>query len=136
MVCPCETPEGAPIGLVKNMTLMTYVSVGVPTRNINTKLKSLMIEELTRDSTPASVFSKTKIFVNGGWVGVCENPEEVINILKQIRRETDNKEIKEISIVRDVSNKEIRIYTDSGRVQRPLFIVENGKLKLKPHHIV
>lgn len=33
---------------------------------------------------------------------------------------------KEISIVRDFQNKEIRFFTDAGRVQRPLFIVEKG----------
>lgn len=28
-------------------------------------------------------------------------------------------------------NKEIRIYTDAGRCMRPLFIVQDNKLKLK-----
>ena len=38
---------------------------------------------------------------------------------------------KEVSIVKDTQSKEIRIYTDARRVQRPLFIVENNKLKIK-----
>jgi DNA-directed RNA polymerase II subunit RPB2 len=38
---------------------------------------------------------------------------------------------KEISIVRDITKKEIKFFTDSGRVQRPLYIVENNKLKLR-----
>jgi len=42
---------------------------------------------------------------------------------------------KEISIVRDIYTKEIKFFTDSGRVQRPLFIVENSKLKIKKLHI-
>ena len=28
MICPAETPEGAAVGLVKNLALMAYVSVG------------------------------------------------------------------------------------------------------------
>jgi DNA-directed RNA polymerase II subunit RPB2 len=28
MVCPAETPEGAACGLVKNLSLMSYISVG------------------------------------------------------------------------------------------------------------
>ena len=30
MLCPAETPEGQACGLVKNLSLMTYVSVGSP----------------------------------------------------------------------------------------------------------
>ena len=36
----------------------------------------------------------------------------------------------EVSLVRDVINREIKIYTDAGRMQRPLFIVENNELKI------
>lgn len=61
MVCPCETPEGAPCGLVKNLTLMAYVSVGEPAPTMLKMLKNrFMIEELSRDSAPSSVFG-TKI---------------------------------------------------------------------------
>jgi DNA-directed RNA polymerase beta subunit len=30
MVCPAETPEGHAVGLVKNLSLMSHISVGVP----------------------------------------------------------------------------------------------------------
>src|SRR4029079_334455 len=30
MVCPAETPEGHTCGLVKNLSLMSYVTVGAP----------------------------------------------------------------------------------------------------------
>ena len=29
-ICPAETPEGGAVGLVKNMALMAYISVGSP----------------------------------------------------------------------------------------------------------
>ena len=38
-------------------------------------------------------------------------------------------------MVRDIRDREIRIYTDAGRVCRPLLIVENQKLALKKKHI-
>lgn len=38
-------------------------------------------------------------------------------------------------MVRDIQEREIRIYTDAGRICRPLLIVENQKLLLKTHHI-
>lgn len=38
-------------------------------------------------------------------------------------------------MVRDIRDKEIRIYTDAGRICRPLLVVENGQLLLKKSHI-
>ena len=38
-------------------------------------------------------------------------------------------------MVRDIRDKEIRIYTDAGRVCRPLLIVEDMKLLLRRSHI-
>ena len=41
----------------------------------------------------------------------------------------------EVSMVRDIRDREIRIFTDAGRVCRPLLIVENQKLLLKKSHV-
>ena len=43
--------------------------------------------------------------------------------------------VSEVSMVRDIRNREIRIYTDAGRICRPLLIVEDQKLLLKKDHI-
>jgi len=40
-----------------------------------------------------------------------------------------------VSMVRDIRDREIRIYTDAGRICRPLLIVENQKLLLRRRHI-
>lgn len=37
----------------------------------------------------------------------------------------------EVSIVRDIVNKEIKIYSDQGRCNRPLFIVDQETNQLK-----
>lgn len=38
MVCPAETPEGQACGLVKNLSLMTFVSVGAASEELIEKL--------------------------------------------------------------------------------------------------
>ena len=43
--------------------------------------------------------------------------------------------VSEVSMVRDIRDREIRIYTDAGRISRPLLIVEDQKLLLKKSHI-
>jgi DNA-directed RNA polymerase II subunit RPB2 len=76
---------------------------------------------------------KTKIMFNGNWIGFAADPEKVISTIKKAR---DNDKIsEEVSIVRDIVQNEIKIYTDSGRCMRPLFTVANNNLKLKPEDL-
>ena len=42
---------------------------------------------------------------------------------------------KELSIVRDIDKREIKIYTDAGRCQRAMFIVEDNELKIRKKHV-
>lgn len=136
MICPCETPEGAPIGLVKNLSLMACVSTGISSDVLMKNLKARgKFEELNREMAPRDVVHKTKIFINGGWVGVTNNPGKIVDDLKKVRKQYADQLVKEYSIVRDISNNEIRIYTDHGRVMRPLFLVVNGKLQIDSSHI-
>jgi DNA-directed RNA polymerase II subunit RPB2 len=42
----------------------------------------------------------------------------------------------EVSIVRDIAAKEVRIFTHAGRICRPLFVVRDQQLVLKQQHIL
>ncbi len=46
MVCPAETPEGQACGLVKNLSLMTFVSVGTPSEDLVEELLNEWVESL------------------------------------------------------------------------------------------
>lgn len=74
-----------------------------------------------------------KVFVNGNWFGCHRNANELVQSIKDMRRTYTIP--KEISIIRDITTKEIKFFTDAGRVQRPCFIVDNNKLKIKKRHI-
>lgn len=134
VICPAETPEGASCGLVKNIALMAYVSVGRNSLSIEQfLLNSLKVEPL--DSVAIDqIPTKTKIFVNGNWIGLHDRGDHVIDTLKSFRRRL--KIPYEVSILQDITNKEIKIYTDAGRIQRPLYIVENSELKLKKSDVL
>ena len=132
-VCPAETPEGQAVGLVKNLALMAYISVGSLPGPILEFLEEWSMENL-EEVAPSSLSEATKIFVNGSWVGVHRDPEHLMTTLKRLRRQMDII-VAEVSMVRDIRDREIRIYTDAGRVCRPLLIVENQKLALKKRHI-
>ncbi len=103
---------------------MALISVGKDSSEIENFLLSKMgvtnLGLIDRKDIPG----KTKIFINGKWIGVHNKAEYIINTLKDLRRK--KKITEEVSFVLDNINKEIKIYTDAGRIQRPLFIVENG----------
>lgn len=132
MVCPAETPEGQACGLVKNLALMAYISVGSPSAPIVEFLEEWGMENFEEFSSDLS--RSTKVFVNGVWQGVHRDPAQLVHTIKRLRRCGDISA--EVSVVRDVRERELRIFTDSGRVCRPLFIVEDDmQLALRKDHI-
>ena len=133
MLCPAETPEGQACGLVKNLSLMAFVSVGTPSKLIQKDLDEIPDFQKLSELSPESIRGKSKIFINGSWVGITNNPEVIMKLLVRQRREACIS--KEISIVNNFMNKEIRIYTDSGRSLRPLFVVESSRLKITKQNI-
>ncbi|XP_015349888.1 LOW QUALITY PROTEIN: DNA-directed RNA polymerase II subunit RPB2-like [Marmota marmota marmota] len=133
MVRPAETPEGHAVGLAKNLALMAYISVGSQPSPILEFLEEWSMENL-EEISPAAIADATKIFVNGCWVGIHKDPEQLMNTLRKLRRQMDII-VSEVSMIRDIREREIRIYTDAGRICRPLLIVEKQKLLLKKRHI-
>ncbi len=72
--------------------------------------------------------NKSKIYINGSLVGFHNNPSKLKNDLLKKRRKGEVDD--QVNIAHNQETNEIYISTDSGRVQRPLIIVENGKSKL------
>lgn len=142
LVCPAETPEGQACGLVKNLSLMCYVSVGSPAEPI----KDFMVQrnmEVLEEYEPGSSPDATKIFINGTWVGVHNEPAHLVSLVQDLRRKCIISH--EVSLVRDIRDREFKIFSDAGRVMRPLFVVNSednpetgaqaGTLALNKQHI-
>ncbi|MCD7469894.1 DNA-dependent RNA polymerase II [Datura stramonium] len=133
MMCPAETPEGQACGLVKNLALMVYITVGSAANPILEFLEEWSTENF-EEISPAVIPQSTKIFVNGCWVGIHRNPDLLVRTLRQLRRQVDVNT--EVGVVRNINLKELRLYTDYGRCSRPLFIVEKKKLIIKKKDII
>lgn len=132
MMCPAETPEGQACGLVKNLALMAYITVGSAANPILEFLEEWSTENF-EEISPAVIPNSTKIFVNGLWVGIHRNPELLVRTLRQLRRQVDVNT--EVGVVRGIRLKELRLYTDYGRCSRPLFIVEKQRLLIKKQDV-
>jgi DNA-directed RNA polymerase II subunit RPB2 len=142
LVCPAETPEGQACGLVKNLSLMCYVSVGTPADPIVEFMIARNMEVL-EEYEPLRYPNATKIFVNGTWVGVHHDPKHLVAMVQGLRRKSVIPF--EVSLIRDIREREFKVFSDAGRVMRPLFTVEQedneergiekGQLVLNKTHI-
>ncbi|KAK6065966.1 DNA-directed RNA polymerase ii subunit rpb2 [Seiridium cupressi] len=121
LVCPAETPEGQACGLVKNLSLMCSVSVGTSTEPIIDYMITRNMEVL-EEYDAVRYPNATKIFLNGSWIGVHQDPKSLVRDVQQLRR--SNQIPAEVSLVRDIRDREFKIFSDAGRVMRPLFVVE------------
>mmetsp|Transcript_35761 Transcript_35761/g.114494 ORF Transcript_35761/g.114494 Transcript_35761/m.114494 type:complete len:960 (+) Transcript_35761:23-2902(+) len=124
-ICPAETPEGQAVGLVKNLALMSCVTVGSPSGPILEFLEEWSTDNL-EEVAPQIVAEPetTKVFVNGNWIGVHRNSAMLESTLRSLRRQLDVDP--EVSVVRDIKERELRVYTDAGRLCRPMLIVERA----------
>ena len=84
MICPAETPEGQAVGLVKNLSLMSYITVGSSAAPILEFLEEYATENLD-EITPSSIKDSSKIFVNGCWVGMHNQPENLVETMRRLR---------------------------------------------------
>jgi len=125
-LCPSETPEGAPIGIVKNLSILTIVSIGSSISTIR-EILSQYIEEINDNIFNGYYYSKVKVFCNGVWLGIPRpdvNPIELFNLLKEYK--ITGKINPTTSIIFDYNLLELRICNDAGRLLRPLIRV--GKI--------
>lgn len=127
IICPVETPEGANVGLVKHFALLATMTLPSRSEVITAGLPGLGVISL-EDVLPRELGLYTKVFVNGAWLGVHPIPKKLRDELLQMRR--NGALHYHTTIHWNIEKKTIFIFTDAGRVVRPLYIVENNKYKI------
>jgi DNA-directed RNA polymerase II subunit RPB2 len=122
---PLDTPDGGNIGLHKHLAISAYITSGISSRPIIDWLRTNTSMKILLECDPLYLGNSTKIFVNGKWIGITDTPIELVNTAKLYRRNG----IISIytSIMFDFENNEVNIYTDSGRLTRPIYYIEHGK---------
>ncbi|MEM4390846.1 MAG: DNA-directed RNA polymerase subunit B, partial [Candidatus Diapherotrites archaeon] len=80
-----------------------------------------------------SEYKNAKVYINGRLIGFHNDP---IKLTKEIiERRRQNKISQQVNVAYHDDTNEVYINTDAGRVQRPLLVVENGKVKLTKEHV-
>ncbi|CAL5358848.1 unnamed protein product [Camellia sinensis] len=120
-ICFLSTPDGENCGLVKNLAITGLVSANVQEPFLD-KLLDCGMEGLA-DDTSTLLSGKYKVLVDGDWAGVCEDSSWFVAQLRAMRR---RKEVPhQVEIKRDEKHREVRIFSDPGRILRPLLVVGN-----------
>jgi len=123
-----NTPEGASVGVVKNMSYMAHVTINSNSNSLYDYILPNILKIDDDELTPSFMYDKVKVFINGSWVGITLTPEELYNQLKDMKY----KGIINIytSVIFDYKSQEIKVCNDSGRITRPVFRVKNNNILL------
>jgi len=129
-LCPAETPEGQSVGVVKNLSYMTHITIPTESSSLYQYISPHIkqIDENTYSQSKEHLFNSTKVFINGCWYGITDDPIKLFKMLKEMKY----KGIINIytSIIFDYKKNEIRVCNDAGRLTRPIFKVKNNNILL------
>jgi DNA-directed RNA polymerase II subunit RPB2 len=116
---PVDTPDGGNIGLHKHMAITTAITNGFSSFPIIKWIRANTPLKLLTECSPIALANSTKVFVNGNWIGVLDNPLQTVSTLKLFRRNGIIPVYTSISF--SYETNVIYIYTDSGRLTRPIY---------------
>jgi DNA-directed RNA polymerase beta subunit len=128
--CVVESPEHSNIGLVKHLSMLGSITIG------SSDQANILHDTITTNKnfihmnnhSALDLAESTKIFLNGEWLGFTKNPLELYNELRMLK--TNSIINRTNSVIHDLVKGEIKVYTDSGRLFRPVLNVKNRTLML------
>uniref|UniRef100_A0A6C0JXQ0 DNA-directed RNA polymerase n=1 Tax=viral metagenome TaxID=1070528 RepID=A0A6C0JXQ0_9ZZZZ len=125
---PIDTPDGGNIGLHKQLAITTYISRGMSREPIIQWMREKASMRLVEDCGPQLLAQMTKVIINGYWAGVVGEPIETIKKIRLFRRNA----LLPIhtSATFDIKQNTIFIYTDMGRLCRPIFYKDENTEKM------
>lgn len=120
-VCPAETPEGHAVGVVKNLSSVSFVSLPISSEPVVAFLYDVLCMTELSPSVPISQ-EATKVFVNGAWIGLLSlEPKATIAAVAVLRAAKRRGRIHpHTGITFKYSRNELWINTEGGRLLRPL----------------
>jgi DNA-directed RNA polymerase II subunit RPB2 len=122
MIDPIDTPDGAHTGLHKHLTIGATVTSGFPAQPIIAWMKNVGQVKLLGACSLTELDLKCKVFVNGRWIGMLDDPPFVKRLLLNYRRV--GLLPPSLSIYWDITQKILYLNTDAGRIMRPVYYVD------------
>jgi len=138
---PIDTPDGGNIGLHKHMAISSYITSGSSSYPIIKWLRANTPMRIILECSPEQLSNSAKIFINGNWIGVIDKPISInkkelgiVELLKLYRRNGIIPVYTSISF--DYEHNEVHIYTDAGRLTRPIYYIEDSKVSYNRKEVI
>jgi DNA-directed RNA polymerase II subunit RPB2 len=119
LIDPIDTPDGGNIGLHKHLAIMTTITSTVSREPILAWLRDNSTMVQLHQCVSSQIFTMTKIMVNGYWAGVIHDPVTLVKEMRLHRRHGLLPVTTSVSF--EIAKKVVHIFTDGGRLCRPLF---------------
>ena len=123
-ICPSETPEGHSVGVVKNMSSISIVSIYSNPKTVKEFINTIGTLRPLEMTSVAEKHTSTRMFLNGAWIGTVPIAD-TMDMLGRLRlaKRTGRIHI-QTGIIWRAALREIWLTTEAGRMLRPLFVVE------------
>jgi len=120
-VCPTESPDGGNVGIINHLSIVSKISFNVSESNIYDALTDVGLISLN-DTVSNDIYSSCKVFLNGKWIGIHKNPDYLYKIMRLLKLNS----IIHLytSIYWNIELNEIYVFCDSGRLLRPVFVLQ------------
>ena len=132
---PIDTPDGGNIGMHKHLSISTYITKGYSRVGLIEWCRQKLSMKPLCDCTPEALAGLTRVFINGALVGALTDPMGSVSKIKLYRRNA----LLPIhtSVAFDKKYGIMEIYTDAGRVARPIFYKNDalGKFAIEEKRI-
>lgn len=123
-ICPSETPEGHSVGVVKNMSSTSIVSIYSNAKTVREYINSIGTLKPLSTTSVIEKHTSTRMFLNGAWIGTLSTGDTLATLEKLRKAKRCGRIHVQTGIIWKASLREIWITTEAGRMLRPLFYAQ------------
>jgi DNA-directed RNA polymerase II subunit RPB2 len=130
VIDPVDTPDGGSVGFHKHMAIMCKITQHISVHEViqwfaenvtDDRIKIHFLEECDHND----IATHTKIFINGLWLGMIKDPYALKDTFREARLLGIIPSM--VSFSFDILSNRIEIYSDEGRLTRPLLYFEGKR---------
>ena len=134
IIDPVDTPDGGNVGFHKHMSIAAHITSGCSGFPMMKFLRSICKMKLLEECSNKYLYSSTKVMLNGGWIGVVSDAQEILRLIKKYKR--NGLLPLYTSASWNIAKNELIVFTDSGRLCRPVFYVKDKEASFKNKQIL
>ncbi len=123
-VCPTESPDGGNVGIINHLSIIARVTNNVQEDGI---YQSLLDGELIilENNTGKDISRFTNVFLNGRLIGLHKDPKKLLHYMKLLKLNSFINITTSISW--NIQTNEFHVFSDSGRIIRPVFNLKTDR---------